>query len=106
MFGCGGRHNKCVRLGRFRRWQNHRERVQSARRGNSRRARTASRFTKQPVVTYETQAGETLFGVQIKPQLNAVQSRPRDIVIVVDTSASQAGKYLTTSRLVYGTTDQ
>jgi tetratricopeptide (TPR) repeat protein len=59
----------------------------------------ANRFAKLPVVTYETQAGETLFALQVRPALKAAP-RPRDIIVVVDTSASQAGKYLTASRKV------
>src|SRR4051812_37545430 len=57
-----------------------------------------NRFTRQPVVTYETQDGETLFALQVKPALKAPAARPRDLVVVIDTSASQAGKYLETSR--------
>ena len=60
----------------------------------------SNRFARQPVVTYETKGGDTLFAVQVKPALTPAAPRPRDIVVVVDTSASQAGKYLTTSRLV------
>jgi tetratricopeptide (TPR) repeat protein len=61
----------------------------------------ANRFAKQTVVVYETQAGETLFALQVKPDLKpAGTPRPHDIVFVVDTSASQSGKYLTTARTV------
>lgn len=60
----------------------------------------ANRFSRQPVVTYETTAGDTLFALQVKPKLTAAAARPRDIVFVVDTSASQTGKFLTTSRTV------
>jgi tetratricopeptide (TPR) repeat protein len=58
-----------------------------------------NRFTRQPVVTYESQGGETLFALQVKPAIKpAAKQRPRDLVIIVDTSASQAGKFLDTSR--------
>lgn len=61
----------------------------------------ANRFSKQTVVVYETQAGETLFALQVKPNLKAADTpRPRDVVFVVDTSASQSGKYLTTARTI------
>lgn len=57
-----------------------------------------NKFAKQPVVTYETLGGETLFALQVKPTLTVTESRPRDLVIIVDTSASQAGKFLDASR--------
>ncbi len=57
----------------------------------------AGRFAKQPLVAYETQSGDTLFALQLKPALKPVEVRPRDLVIVVDTSASQAGKFLDAS---------
>jgi tetratricopeptide (TPR) repeat protein len=59
-----------------------------------------NRFTRQPVVTYETQDGETLFALQVKPAVKAANARARDLVVIVDTSASQAGKFLDTSRKV------
>jgi len=36
--------------------------------------------------------------LQLKPALKPVEARPRDMVVVVDTSASQAGKFLDASR--------
>ena len=57
-----------------------------------------NRFSKQPVLTYETTTGETLFALQVKPNIKAAAARPRDYVLVVDTSASQAGAYLKTAR--------
>jgi tetratricopeptide (TPR) repeat protein len=60
----------------------------------------AGRFAKQPVVAYETQAGDTLFALQLKPALKPVEVRPRDLVVVVDTSASQAGKFLDASHKI------
>src|SRR5262249_22670660 len=53
-----------------------------------------SRFAGQPVITYQTRGGETLFGLQVQPKLAAGEARPRDLLIVIDTSASQAGPVL------------
>ncbi len=52
----------------------------------------ATRFSKQPVVTYSPKAGETIFAWQLKPELPPAAVRPRDVLVIVDTSASQAGK--------------
>src|SRR3954469_1820886 len=59
-----------------------------------------SRFAKQPVITYETLQGELHFALQLKPQLPATPARSRDIAVVVDTSASQAGRPLQNARLI------
>ncbi|TMQ29438.1 MAG: VWA domain-containing protein [Planctomycetota bacterium] len=50
----------------------------------------ASKFDKGGVVSYRTSAGELLFALQLKPKLEAGTSRPRDYLLLVDTSASQA----------------
>jgi tetratricopeptide (TPR) repeat protein len=50
----------------------------------------ASKFSSSPVVTYRTPEGETLFALQVKPELKAVAARPCDYLVLVDTSASQA----------------
>src|SRR5581483_6808199 len=52
------------------------------------------RFAKQPVVTYQTLQGELHFALQLAPKLPAGSARPRDIAVVIDTSASQAGSPL------------
>ncbi|MFO0850478.1 MAG: hypothetical protein U0871_18260 [Gemmataceae bacterium] len=49
-----------------------------------------TRFTDKPAVTYQTPAGELLFAWQVKPALTAAP-RPRDVLVLIDTSASQAG---------------
>jgi len=63
-----------------------------------------NRFSKQTVVAYETAQGETLFALQLKPALkplaNPADAPPRDLVVMVDTSASQAGKFLDASRKI------
>src|SRR5262245_19796731 len=51
----------------------------------------AARFAEQPVVSYATSNGEVIFGAQIRPNLGAAVEQPRDILVLVDTSASQAG---------------
>lgn len=61
----------------------------------------ANRFANQPVVSYETAQGELLFALQLKVAIpTIVDNRPRDIVFLVDTSASQAGKFLSTTRTI------
>jgi tetratricopeptide (TPR) repeat protein len=60
----------------------------------------SNRFSKDPVLTYETNKGETLFAVQLKAKIAEAAPRPRDIVIMIDTSASQAGRFLATSRQI------
>jgi len=63
-----------------------------------------NRFAKQTVVAYETADGETLFALQLKPAIKPLASPedapPRDLVVMVDTSASQAGKFLDASRKI------
>ena len=59
----------------------------------------SSRFAKPPVVAYETQAGDTVFALQLKPALKPDEARP-DLVVMVDTSASQAGKFLDAARKI------
>src|SRR5262245_49554189 len=58
----------------------------------------AARFAEQPVVSYANSKGETLFGAQVRPDLGAVVEQPRDVLVLVDTSASQAGPSYATAR--------
>ena len=58
------------------------------------------KFAKNAAVTYTTQAGETLVGAQIKPALEVPAARPRDLAVLIDTSASQAGSAYDTARKV------
>src|SRR5581483_8121219 len=55
---------------------------------------TDSRFADTPVLTYTTKDGENLIAVQLRPELPAAKPLPRDLVVLVDTSASQAGGHL------------
>src|SRR5262245_23713944 len=48
-----------------------------------------TKFTSSSVVTYRTTDGDLLFALQLKPKLDPIPARPRDYVIMVDTSASQ-----------------
>jgi tetratricopeptide (TPR) repeat protein len=57
----------------------------------------ATKFAQRPVVTYKTKAGDTLFALQAQPKLEPVPARPRDIAILIDTSASQARGALTSA---------
>lgn len=56
---------------------------------------TECKFADRAVLTYRTQSGDTLFALQVQPKLDAGPARPRDLLILVDTSASQAGRPLT-----------
>jgi tetratricopeptide (TPR) repeat protein len=58
------------------------------------------KFTKQPLIAYETLKGELNFALQLAPQLPASAARARDVAVVIDTSASQAGRPLQNARLV------
>ncbi|WP_157368538.1 vWA domain-containing protein, partial [Zavarzinella formosa] len=60
----------------------------------------AGKFTNRPAVAYRTLDGQTYFAVQVRPDLPAAPVRPRDIAILVDTSASQAGNPLETARQI------
>ena len=60
------------------------------------------RFTGHPLVTYKTQKDETYFALQLQPKLQANARMPRDILLLVDTSASQASAPLEISRKVAG----
>src|SRR5262249_2633928 len=51
----------------------------------------AGKFAQHSIVSYRTTKGELLFGAQIEPKLEAGAARPRDIVVLIDNSASQAG---------------
>jgi tetratricopeptide (TPR) repeat protein len=60
----------------------------------------AGRFTQKPAFTYQTQDGAVYFAVQVKPDLPAAPARPRDIQILIDHSASQAGTPLEAARRI------
>jgi len=59
-----------------------------------------TRFSQLATVTYKLRNGETLFAWQIKPTLEAPPARPRDVLVLVDTSASQAGLPLRQARQI------
>ncbi len=50
-----------------------------------------TKFSDKPVLAYKNPAGETIFAWQVKPVLPVTAARPRDVLVLVDTSASQAG---------------
>ncbi len=58
------------------------------------------RFTKQPVVTYQPAAGDEHFALQLKATLPPATARPLDVAVVIDTTASQAGRPLQNARRV------
>jgi len=59
---------------------------------------TASRFGGTPLLLYQTKEGDRLFALQVQPVLAAAKARPRDLVVLVDTTASQAGGHLLTAQ--------
>lgn len=59
-----------------------------------------SRFSRGSIAVYKTLDGDTLFGLQLKPKLDAVAPRPRDVILMVDTSASQVGAPLLLARQI------
>ena len=65
-----------------------------------------NRFSQLPTVTYRLHNGETLFAWQVRAELAAGPARPRDVLVMVDTSASQAGLPLRQARqIVQGLAD-
>ena len=61
-----------------------------------------SRFLGQPVIGYQNANGEGLVAIQLQPELVGA-ALPRDLVVVVDTSASQAqGPLSGSSRIIRG----
>src|SRR5439155_12029841 len=49
-----------------------------------------SRFADSPVLVYKTKEGKHLLALQVKPKLPDAPARPRDYVVLIDTSASMA----------------
>src|SRR3954467_8096546 len=58
------------------------------------------RFPQRPALAYQSRDGDVYFAVQVKPDLPAAPARPRDIQILIDHSASQAGAPLEAARRV------
>src|SRR5262249_16328215 len=50
-----------------------------------------TKFSKLPTLTYQLRDGEVLFAWQVKPEVPPPPARPRDVPVLVDPSASQAG---------------
>lgn len=59
-----------------------------------------SKFANQPTLTYKQRSGQTAFAWQIKPTIAAANPKDRDILVMVDTSASQAGHPLKRARQI------
>ncbi len=59
-----------------------------------------SKFTNQPALTYKERGGKTVFAWQVKPTLAKGIDKDRDILVMVDTSASQAGSPLKRARQI------
>src|SRR5262249_45100211 len=57
-----------------------------------------TKFTGRNLVVYQTQTGDTLFALQVRHDLKAAADKPRDILIMVDTSASQVRGPLDSAR--------
>jgi len=58
----------------------------------------ATQFSDQPVITFTRQDGTTVFGLQVKSDLKTKDTRPLDLVVMIDTSASQIRSPLTAAR--------
>ncbi len=57
-----------------------------------------NRFSDTPVVVYQADKGEeAIFGLQVLPKLPDSPARPKDYLVIVDTSASKAMGPLTTA---------
>ncbi len=63
----------------------------------------ANKFSKTPVLTYQPRDGELLFAWQIQPSVVSPTPRPRDLLVLVDTTASQAGSPLAQARQIVAT---
>lgn len=59
-----------------------------------------TKFSKLPILTYQPRDGETIFAWQLRPAVDPAPARPRDLLVVVDTSASQAGLPLRQARQI------
>lgn len=59
-----------------------------------------NKFSKVPVLTYQPRDGELLFAWQVQPTVAAPAPRPQDVLVIVDTTASQAGKPLKQARQI------
>ena len=57
-----------------------------------------TKFSGKNVVTYQTKDGTILFGLQVQPKLDAVAARPRDVVLMVETSAGQVRSPMAAAR--------
>src|SRR5713226_717884 len=57
-----------------------------------------SKFSDKGVLTYRMQDGKELFALKVQPKLEAPPARPRDYLLMIDTSASQAGLPITFAR--------
>jgi hypothetical protein len=55
------------------------------------KALAQSKFAEASLLTYQPVAGDPYFALQVKPSLSAGPRRPRDILLLVSTDASQAG---------------
>jgi hypothetical protein len=58
------------------------------------------RFAHQSVVSYQPANGDEHFAMQLRASLPPSPARPRDVLVLVDTTASQAGRPLVNARLV------
>ena len=60
----------------------------------------SGKFGHLPVITYQSTQGDLHFALQSSRELPQQTARPRDVAVVIDTSASQAGRSLVNARLV------
>ena len=58
------------------------------------------KFTQPGVLTYQSASGELLFALKLQPKLHGKSAKPRDVIVLVDTTASQAGPFHGVQRLL------
>jgi hypothetical protein len=61
-----------------------------------------SKFSDKGVLTYRMQNGQELFALKVQPKLETPAVRGRDYLVMIDTSASQAGLPITFARKFAG----
>src|SRR5260221_14482488 len=56
------------------------------------------KFSQPGVLTYQGADGDLLFAMKLQPKLDPVSAKPQNIVVLVDTTASQAGPFFQMQR--------
>src|SRR5262249_21152671 len=56
------------------------------------------KFPQPGALAYQAAEGDILCAMKVQPSLDAVSARPQDVVMLVDTTASQAGPFFVMQR--------